>query len=141
MKTQEITTTTENQLSVVDLSGKLPDLSSATEYPFDLMADYWTPELPMESKRVFFDKIATRPVQDQQTGDIIELECALFIEPSKDGFKTIANGSKRLVGALEAHSIQQGTPLLITFLGKKKNRTNQFQSDNWSIKPLRLNIA
>lgn len=128
-------------LTVVDLNGNLPDLNKATEFPFDLMADYWTPESQGEQKRVFFDKIATRSVADQQSGELIDLECAFFIELSeKNEAKTISNGSKRLVGALEAHKIQRGTPLLITYLGKKKNRTNSFQSDSWSIKPLRLEI-
>ena len=31
-------------------------------------------------------------------------------------------------------------PLKITYMGKKKNKTNNFQSDNWSVRPLRLNL-
>jgi len=140
--TQEVATIekTENGLTVVDLSGQLPDLAKAAEYPFDLMADYWTPESKGENKRVFFDKIASRTVLDQQTQQQIDLECAFFIESTPEGYRTISNGSKRLVGALEGHKIQHGTPLLITFLGKKKNATNQFQSDNWSIRPLMIAI-
>jgi len=139
--TTEVSTTTQNSLSVVNLSGNLPDLSTAEAYPFDLMSDYWTPELPMESKRVFFDKISTRPVLAQESDEIIDLECAFFIEQTKEGIKTISNGSKRLVGAIQASQIQQGTPLLITFLGKKKNSTNNYKSDSWSVKPLRINIG
>lgn len=137
----ELATTSENGLTTVNLNGNLPDLSKAEEYPFDLMSDYWTPELPMESKRVFFDKISTRPVLAQESDEIIDLECAFFLEQTKDGLKTISNGSKRLVGALQASQIKQGTPLLITFLGKKKNRTNQYKSDSWSVKPLKISIG
>lgn len=129
-----------NGLMPVDLNGSLPDLDKAEEYPFDLMADYWSPEKIMESKRVFFDKIDTRIVLDQQTQAPIELECAFFIQVTAEGAKTLSNGSKKLVGALQAHKIERGTPLLITYQGKKKNVSNGFQSDNWSIKPLRVNI-
>lgn len=139
MKNQEVATT-NNELAAVNLNGNLPDLSKAEAYPFDLMSDYWTPELPMESKRVFFDKIDTRPVLAAESDQIIDLECAFFIEQTKDGIKTISNGSKRLVGAIQASHIQRGTPLLITFLGKKKNSTNNYKSDSWSVKPLKLAI-
>lgn len=126
---------------VVDITkGNLPDLNQAQEFPVDLMSDYWTPENPGETKRVYFDKIANRDVLDQESGEVIQLECAYFLEQTEDGVKTISNGSKRLVGALENYDIQRGTPLQITYRGKKRNRTNQFQSDNWSIKILTLNI-
>ena len=46
---------------------------------------------------------------------------------------------KRLVGALEMQDIKSGTPLQVTYLGKRKNSTNQYQSDYWSIKKLRIN--
>lgn len=131
---------TDSGLTIVDLNGQLPDLASAETFPFDLMADYWTPETLGESKRVFFDKIDTRQVVDQETQEILDLECAFFLEVVDGNAKTISNGSKRLVGALEAYGIQKGTPLLITYMGKKKNRTNSRQSDNWSIKPLKINI-
>lgn len=134
-------TKTQSGLVLVDLtSGDLPDLSTADVFPFDLAADYWTPENKGESKRVMFDKIAPQKVLDQQTGEVIELECASFIEVVNGEAKSISNGSKRLVGALEANNIQRGAPLLITYLGKKKNKSNGFQSDSWSIKMLRLSI-
>jgi len=129
-----------NGLVLVDMNGQLPDLAEAEVMPFDLMADYWTPEKSMESKRVIFTKIDSRMVLDQQSQDLIELECAFFIESTKEGARTVSNGSKRLVGSLQANGIQPGTPLLITYLGKKSNRTNAFKSDNWSVKPLRLAI-
>lgn len=137
----EVSTIESNGLITVDLNGKLPSLADAEPFPFDLMADYWTPESEGESKRVYFDRIAERAVADQQTGDVIDLECAFFLEEQGGGeLKTISNGSKRLVGALQAYNIQKGTPLLITYLGKRKNRTNSFKSDVWSIRPLRIAI-
>lgn len=130
------------ELQVADLAhGDLPDLDDSEVLPMDLMADYWTPERAGEAKRVFFDRIGFRSVNDQQTGEVIELECAFFFEKKKgEAVKTISNGSKRLVGAIQANNIQRGTPLEITYLGKKKNATNSYQSDNWSVKPLNINI-
>lgn len=136
--------TKENGLQVVDLTQGLPDLTESKELPFDLMADYWTPEAKGESKRLFFDKIALRLVKDMNTDAVIELECAFFLEQTtengKKQVKTVSNGSKRLVGALQANNIQKGTPLLVTYKGKKKNASNNFQSDDWSIKPLIVEI-
>lgn len=135
MNTEKETT---SELQVFDLLGNnIPNLSEATEMPFDFMADYWTPENSGECKRVFFDKIGIRKVIDgQDQNKIIDLECAFFLEQKDGQLKPVSNGSKRLVGALETNGILRGTPLLITYLGKKKNSTNAFQSDNWSVKPL-----
>lgn len=127
----------------IDINKGFPDLTNAQEVPMDLMSDYWTPEKAGESKKVFFDSIRERLVRDQQDPNVlIELPCAYFFEPDTEGkAKTISNGSKRLVGVIEAFGIQRGTPLLITYLGKKKNASNQYHSDQWSVKPLILNIG
>lgn len=124
--------------SVVDL----PDLSKAVEMPLDLMSDYWTPETPGESKFVFFDRIDVSQVLTQDDNPVlIDLECAYFLEQDKNlEIKSVRNGSKRLVGALLAQNVQRGTALKVTYVGKKKNRSNAFKSDSWSIKPLILNI-
>lgn len=135
----------ENGLQTYDLTKDLPDLEDSEVLPFDLMGDYWTPTAKDEWKKVFFDKIQVRSVKDMQNEDvIIDLECAFFMETvvvnGKKETKTICNGSKRLVGAILSNNIQKGTPLLITYLGKKKNKGNSFQSDQWSVKPLILKI-
>lgn len=115
----------------------LPDLNNAEELNIDLMDDYWSPENAGDVKRVFFQKIDTRKVLDQQTGDIIDLECAFFTEkdPKTGSYRTISNGSKRLVGSLIANGIQQGMPLQITYRGKKKTQGGNL-CDTWSVKPL-----
>ena len=119
----------------------LPVLADLTELTFDLMPNYWTPETPGETKLVFLLKIGMRDVIDQNTGEVLELECAHFIEQLADmSTVQISNASKRLVGALQSNNILPGTPLKITYKGKKKNKTNQFSSDNWSIKPLIINV-
>ena len=129
-------------LSVLNLEkGVIPDLKNMQTMPFDLMSDYWTPEKAGESKRLVFDTVRTRMVKDMQTGEAIELDCAFFFERSDEGqVKTVCNGSKRLIGVIEAYNIQRGAPMLITYMGKQKNRTNSFFSDIWSVKPLIINI-
>lgn len=129
-------------LAVVNLdNGMIPDLSNAKEVPFDLMSDYWTPETPGESKRLVFDSIRMRGVKDMNSDNTIDLECAFFFEQGEKGeVKTICNGSRRLVGVIESYNIERGTPLLVTYKGKKKNATNSFFSDIWSVKPLIINV-
>lgn len=115
-------------------------LHTAQPAPFDLMGDYWSPEQPGESRRVLFDRLQPMDVVDQQTGEVVELNCAYFYYQEKpDGpIKQIRNGSKRLVGAIESYNIKPLTPLLIKYMGKKKNKNNNNFSDNWSITPLMI---
>jgi len=129
----------------VDLSQSLPDLSKANELPVDLSGNYWTPEVQGETKRLFFVEIKPQKVLSANgTGELIDLDCAVFLEQTANGVSTLINGSRRLVGVLEqyvdAGAIKQGTPLQITYNGKKRNKSNAFSSDNWSIKPLLIQI-
>ena len=99
-----------------------------------------------ESKRLFFVEIKAQTVLSANgTGETIQLDCATFLEQKEGGIiHTVVNGSRRLVGILEQYiedgAIKQGTPLLITYNGKKKNKSNNFSSDNWSIRPLIIKI-
>src|SRR5690349_7625587 len=122
-----------NIIQVADMSKEVPNLDNATPLPLDLMADYWTPQSPGEAKRVFFDRIDYRQVKDMNSDETIELECAFFIEKVNGEAKSISNGSRRLVGALQSLGIVRGSALLITYQGKKKNKSNNFMSDSWSI--------
>ncbi len=144
----EIASTNNNvfEAQKVDLSGKLPDLQKATEMPIDLCGNYWTPESPGEMKRLYFVEIKPQKVLSATGNDeIIDLECAVFLEQKEDGtVQTITNGSRRLVGVIESYVAQghigHGTPLQITYMGKRKNKSNNFSSDSWSIKPLIIKI-
>lgn len=135
------------ELQTFDLSGGLPSLDDATELPYDLCGNYWTPEESGESKKVFFVEIKPQKVLSANgTGEILSLDCATFIEQTKDGsLQTITNGSRRLVGILEQYVdsglIKNGTPLKIEYKGKRKNKTNSFSSDNWSVRPLVISIT
>lgn len=139
--TEVVEAKSQFSIPVLDLSN--PDfaaLDKADVLPIDLMSDYWSPEREGEFKKVILAKIDISPVKDMQTGEVLELECAYFLEKTNNEVKQIRNGSKRLVGAIVASNLKPGTPLLITYKGKRSNRTNSYKSDNWSIKPLLINI-
>lgn len=124
-----------------NLNSELPNLADAKEFEMDLSSEYWEPQNENETKLCFFQGFETFKYVREGTGEAIDLECAIIIEQLEDGsLKTLRNGSKRLVGALqdayETEKIVKGTPLKITFLGKKKNKNNAYKSDTWSIKPL-----
>ena len=115
----------------------LPDLGEAEVLPIDMMTDYWTPEEKGETKRIFFNEIRDRDVLDKDSGEVFKLTCAYFMEKQEDGsYKTICNGSKRLVGVFEGSDITKYAPFEIVYMGKKSNSTNSFKSDSWSVKPL-----
>lgn len=140
--TGQLATVNESSLQPISIDD-IDALDAAQAAPVDLMSDYWSPEMQGEFKRVIFDRIEITPVKDQATDQILELECAYFFEKDRNTntVKRIRNGSKRLVGALQSFNIAQGTPLEIRYLGKKTNKTNQFKSDNWQVKPLIVNVT
>ena len=134
-------------VQAADLSkNDLPSLEDAQELPIDLCGNYWTPEKPGEFRKMYFVEITPQKVWSAtSTGEFIDLDCATFLEKSADGtVQTVTNGSRRLVGILEQYiengSLKSGMPLKITYMGKRKNKTNNLQSDNWSVKPLRINL-
>ncbi|MGE9312839.1 hypothetical protein ACLOAU_14420 [Niabella sp. CJ426] len=142
MENQSLELKRGESLNVATVSVNDIDLLDQGEAaPIDLMSDYWTPETPGEKKRLLFDRIDIRQVADEKTGELIDLECCFFFTKENGAIKNISNGSKRLVASISAYNIQKGTPLEIIYLGKKKNKTNSLMSDNWSIKPLVINIA
>ena len=137
----------ESSLDVqtIDLSGDIPSLKEAKELPVDLCGNYWSPVNPGEFKKVIFLDIKPQKVLSQSNGELIDLDCVIFAEQNENGdLTTTINGSVRLVGALQPYFedgiIKKGTMLKITYMGRKKNKTNANSSDNWSIKPLRINL-
>lgn len=112
----------------------IPSLDDYVPASVDLSGEYWTPE-DGEVRRLIFWSIEERSVPDQKDANkLVDLQCCVFIDPQKDGqHKTVANGSKRLVAAFENSAIVQGTPVQITYVGKKRNRTNANMSDHWSV--------
>ena len=110
------------------------DLATLEVASVDLSQEYWTPEKEGDRKRMIFAGVSERIVLDQKTGEEILLPCTVFVVPGAEGeHKTIVNGSKRLVAVFENGSVANGTPVQVTFTGKKKNRTNGNMSDTWSV--------
>lgn len=132
--------TTQNVAAPVDngiVLAKLPDLSKAEVAPTELLGEYWTPEGIGETKRVFFAGFGTQNVIEQATGEERDLDIVKFVEKQGDTFRTIRNGSARLVGAFTqfAKELKPGQPFEIVYLGKKKTNTGKF-ADSWSVRPL-----
>lgn len=118
-----------------DLDGEVPNLDAFEESPLDVTEEYWTPQNAGEKKRVFFAGLRERDrLLDDGTSQTAL--AAYFMEQVEGELVTICNASKRLVGVFERGRYAEGTPFLITYLGKKKNQTNQYMSDHWSVKPL-----
>lgn len=118
---------------------EIPDLQSDYEPDsVDLSTEYWTPEEEGEQRRMIFWGIGPRSVADHNDSESeVMLECALFVSPATDGGHcTVANGSKRLVAIFKSCEIARGTPVQVTYAGKKKNRTNSNMSDQWSVQTL-----
>lgn len=135
--------TTENQFQSFDVMEKLPNLHEGVELPVDLTSEYWTPTQPGETKLCFFQCIKPATYKDDKSGETVDLECAFFIAQDVDGTtRTIRNGSVILVSTLaeyvESGKLLEGTPLKLTFTGKRKtNKGNQV--DTWSVKPILVN--
>lgn len=124
----------QNAVAVVDFN-KLPDLSQAEPEALELSSEYWTPENPGEKKRVFFVDFAKEMVLEPGTGEERELVVVRFAENAGGTLRGIRNGSSRLVGIFQQFiaEIRPGDAFEITYLGKKRNKTNSFTSDNWKV--------
>ncbi|SHK93679.1 hypothetical protein SAMN05444266_101646 [Chitinophaga jiangningensis] len=128
-------------VSVVEMSSieNMPDLDDAVVVPIDLMAEYWEPAAIGESKKVYFHSVAPQMFPDFNDPSVeVEIDCALFYEKTKGEVKPWRNASKRLVSLL--NGLTQGSVVQITYLGKKKNKKNSFESAVWSIKPIVINL-
>lgn len=131
----------ENTSMVVKVDFRnLPDLSKAEPEPIELSGEYWTPEKEGETRRLFFVGLNMESVVEMESGETRELLVAQFAEHVNGELRAVRNGSRRLVGIFESFqtTINPGDAFEITYLGKKKNSTNSYKSDNWSVKRLIL---
>jgi hypothetical protein len=116
----------------------IPNLDEFEAASCDLSHEYWTPENKGETRKMFYMGVQQRTVPSQSGGEI-DLDCVLFMLPGKDGtHKTVVNGSKRLVAVFQNNEMESGTPVQVTYNGKKKNRTNGNISDDWSVVLLKV---
>jgi hypothetical protein len=111
------------------------DLTKFETESFSLNSHYWNPE-PEEEKRVVFMEFGVETHTRQDGDGTIELEVAIFLEMHNGRKRRISNGAKRLVSTLKNNDVQPGTPLLISYEGKVKNKTNQFSCDDFEVIPL-----
>ena len=110
------------------------DLGTYEVASCDLNYEYWTPDKPGEFRRMVYLETSSRSVPDHKDPTInVELPVAVFLYPSADGNKTVVNGSKRLIAVFENSEIESGTPVQVTYKGKKRNRTNANMSDDWGV--------
>lgn len=121
----------------------LPDLSKGEAAPVELLGEYWTPMQVGETKRVFFYDIDENLNIDPQSGEYREQPTVRFLTQVDGDYRLIRNSSSRLVGIFQQlqNRIKPGDAFEIKYLGKKKNSTNAFSSDTWSVKQLFFNAA
>lgn len=117
--------------------GNLPSLEKAQMAPLAMNSEYWTPEKIGEKRRLFFYDLRVEQVIDAQSGETVDLSVLYFVDSNKN---VIRQASRRLVGVFEnrINSLRPGMAFEIEYLGKKKNATNSFQSDHWSVYELYL---
>tara|TARA_R110002051_G_scaffold224048_1_gene287253 strand:+ start:7854 stop:8276 length:423 start_codon:yes stop_codon:yes gene_type:complete len=123
----------------------MPNLHEKETSPIEFSNVYWTPEKEGEFKLGVVVDIRMETFPDAQNPEKDkDLLCIVMLCQNEDlTITSMSNGSKKLVAtiqdAMEKGSIIiEKTPLRITYLGKKKNKTNAYNSDNWSVKPILL---
>ncbi|MEL7339437.1 MAG: hypothetical protein AAGM67_03045, partial [Bacteroidota bacterium] len=66
--------------------------------------------------------------------NLVEKDCAYFIEQTEEGFQILRNASSRLVSM--ARNFLEGEVYRITFKGMRPNKTNNNKSNFWAIQPV-----
>jgi len=129
--------------SSIDSQESLPDLADSKQHFVPLSIEYWSPQNEGEEKRVWIHSIGNHEVPDLETGELRHLECVMMLERDGEQLLRYINASRVLVGnikdAIARKEIVPGsvlTPVLIKFLGQKKNRSNAKLSNRWQIVPL-----
>ena len=114
-----------------------PDLASMPTAPIDYAVQYWTPKPEGESRDVvFFELDHNYQSADPNTGETKTLPTAFFAWRDENGnIVKISNSTARLIAALENAKVRPGAGLTIQYLGKIKNKTNGYFSDNWRVLP------
>jgi hypothetical protein len=128
----------------IEKVNKLPDLHKQEVSKLELCPEYWTPKEEGEYKVGVIINIIDETYVDEKTEQSVILPCIIMLAQTKEGnLNAIKNGSKKLVSSIEDLILSgvieyDETPIRITYTGKKKNKTNAFTSDNWSVKKLKI---
>ncbi|MEL7535047.1 MAG: hypothetical protein AAFN10_27335 [Bacteroidota bacterium] len=120
----------------VDIKGELPDLKGVQARNVNMAMEYWTPQSEGEAKTLIFIRVKG---QDQipdfnDPANLVEKDCAYFIEQTEEGFQILRNASSRLVSM--ARNFLEGEVYRITFKGMRPNKTNNNKSNFWAIQPV-----
>jgi hypothetical protein len=128
----------------IDEASDLPSLVDTKAAPVPLSVEYWSPENEGDSKRGWILGIEVLQVPDMETGEIKDMESVLFVEEGPDGKKSRYYNAGKVLVANVKDAINRGeiipasilTPVQITYLGQKKNRSNSRLSKRFEILPL-----
>lgn len=129
MSEEETKELTRSPIKGVSLA---PELDGYEASSTNLAVEYWKPKEANECRRMVFVKIGEYSCLDQ-SNEPVKIEVAYFVQNVGGKNRAIAQGSKRLVGVFENGNVATGTPVEITYLGKKQNATNSNVGDDWSV--------
>lgn len=137
---QELAKTDDGKsVQIIDTStGYLPNLDEMVAMPAELIGVYWKPEVEKEKKKMIYqgtETIQVPSMKEENKGQLVDLECASFMWQNGEGnWQKVLNGGSRLVSGVKA--LKYGVAIEVTYLGKKKNSSNNYDSGVWSIKYL-----
>lgn len=119
------------------------DLSQLVPKNVNLVMEYWNTDgaAEGETKRVIFMRVEEQDrIPDyNDSQNLVEKPCAYFVEQGPNGLQIMRCAASRLVSS--ARLMQEGEAYEITYLGKKKNRSNNNLSARFAIQPLELQKA
>ena len=139
MKTELATAENEIKLS----AKSLPNLNDAEESLVSFTPEYLDVDALEKgwTIRAFYLGVEEREQLSADTGEIKTLKCAMLAAQNADGGSVTVyeSAARALVGTLEEKEARgvikpNQTAIKLTFLGKKKNKTNQFSSAKWDIR-------
>lgn len=123
----------------------LPDLNKQILVPIDLVSSYWSPETVGESRDLFYDCVRTQTIPDVFGPDpsvLRDVDYVFFFERDENGnARQICSGAARLVGFFQDRDIPRLSPFRITYDGKVKNKSNNFESQSFGIRMFAVKTA
>jgi hypothetical protein len=130
--------------SALHSTADLPSLGDAIPAPVPMSVEYWSPETEGETLRCWILGIEDREVADMETGELKNLESVVFVEQTSDGKIRRWFCASRILVANIRDAIKRGeiipssrlTPVMIRYVGLKKNARNAFKSKRFEILPL-----
>jgi hypothetical protein len=108
----------------------------------DLVPEYWSPEKDGETKTLAFVKVVENdviPDFNDPKETVVKDVAYFFEEVKKDGnayFRMLKSASSRLVSI--AKMMEKGEVYEIKFSGREKNKTNNFLSNKYEVRPVYL---